>query len=213
MILVVISLLLTLINKSKMAKVDIEKMKIVETSEKNLLVKKGGNLSMSCTADQEWFFCLWQNPKGEKNCVVKQKASFVSACSGAKHMEIGVEDKSCTLSVDNVTIQDKGIYMCVLNQAAMFHTERSYFNIQMASPAEVKVLKKHSVGNEMTDSVVQDVLLLSEGELVELKCESKRAFPKPTFTWTTPVSLRASELKVLRHFLNFLKLIKLSSNF
>ena len=200
MILVVILLLLTLINKSNMAEVKNEKMKIIETSEKNLLVKKGGNLSMSCTADQEWYFCLWQHPTGEKSCIVKQNKSFVSACSGAKHMEIGVEDKSCRLSVNNMRIEDNGIYMCVLNQAAMFHTERSYFNIKMASPAEVKVLKKHSIGNEMMDSVIQDILLLSEGELVELECESKRAFPEPTFTWNTPVSLRASELKVLRHF-------------
>ena len=44
---------------------------------------------------------------------------------------------------------DNGIYNCVLNQAAIFHTERSYFNIQMASPAEVKVLMKHSINNEM----------------------------------------------------------------
>ena len=181
-----------------------EKMSVIETSEEKVLVKEGGSTSMSCTTDQEWFFCLWRHPNGLKECLIQENNTQHSACSGMDDLDIQGRDKSCSLDVSNVKIEDHGVYMCLLNQADVFHTARSYFQLQVATPAEVWMGRKFNNGtiamqqventtmmlveNEVYDAFNEDekVLDLMEGEVIELMCEGKNAFPLPQIVWNFP---------------------------
>ena len=51
---------------------------------------------------------------------------------------------------------------------------RQYVKLEVAAPAKL-ILGEN-----------QPVLDLVEGEMVQLECEGRRAFPKPVFQWSVP---------------------------
>ena len=57
----------------------LDKMQIVATSGEQVLVKEGGEVNISCTSDQEWFFCLWRHPSGIKECTIQENGTYQSA--------------------------------------------------------------------------------------------------------------------------------------
>ena len=144
----------------------------VVTSEEYVLVPEGGVANLSCTTDQEWFFCLWRHPSGVKECIVQENGTYASACTGMEYLEIQGSDKTCSLLLDNISIQDHGVYMCLFNQAEIFNTARTFVHLEVATPAEVVL----DDGGE--------VLELAEGEIREIQCSAERAFPAPEFIWT-----------------------------
>ena len=156
----------------------LDKMQIVATSGEHVLVKEGGEVNISCTSDQEWFFCLWRHPSGIKECTIQENGTYQSACAGMDHLEIHGSDKFCSLKVENVGVQDHGSFMCLLNQADIFHTDRRFVKLEVATPAQIMLRKRQS------DE--KSVLELVEGEIVELMCEGKRAYPAPQIHWNVP---------------------------
>ena len=153
-------------------------MRIVETSGEHVLVKEGGVANISCTTDQEWFFCLWQHPSGVKECSIQENGGYRSVCAGMDHMEMSGSEQFCSLRIQNASVKDHGSFMCLLNQEDIFHTDRKFIQLQVATPAEVMLRKKQSKE--------KNVLELVEGEMVGLECEGKRAFPAPHFQWNLP---------------------------
>ena len=177
-----------------------EEMHITHTSAKKVLVKEGQSTTMNCATDQEWFFCLWRSPSGIKECLIQENETFLSACTGVESLEVEGGATSCSLSVRNVQVEDQGTYMCLLSQEDIFDTARAYFHLQVATPAEVKIVvkNKQEIGTmELTEQhVTPNMLNLTNGELVELSCEAERAFPVPEFTWTIPGKQSISGMKV-----------------
>ena len=157
----------------------LEPMRIVSTSGEHILVKEGGVANLSCRTDQEWFFCLWRHPSGVKECIVQENMTYASACAGREHLDIQGSSKFCSLTVGNVGIQDHGSFMCLLNQADIFHTDRRFIKLEVATPAQILLKKKHD-GEEL------DILELVEGEIAELECEGRRAYPAAHFQWKYP---------------------------
>ena len=85
--------------------------------------------------------------------------------------------------------------MCLLNQADIFHTDQSYVALEVATPAEVKLRKKQSEE--------KSILELVEGELVDQECESKKAFPAPSFEWNVPGKERVVSTEVFFRKIHF----------
>ena len=166
----------------------LDKMRIVETSGEHVLVKEGGVANISCTTDQEWFFCLWQHPSGVKECMIKENGDYRSVCAGMNHMKMSGSKQFCSLRVQNITLKDHGSFMCLLNQEDIFHTDRKFIQIEVATPAQIHLRRNQSE--------VQNVLELVVGEMVELKCEGRRAFPAPHFQWDVPGTERVLTLEV-----------------
>ena len=65
--------------------------------------------------------------------------------------------------------------MCLLNQADVFHTDRQFVKLEVATQAQLTFRKGQ---NE-----IESILELVEGEIVYLECEGRRAYPAPQFKW------------------------------
>ena len=163
-----------------------DEMQIVSTSGEHVLVKEGGVANLSCRTDQEWFFCLWRHPSGVKECIVQENMTYASACAGSEHLDIQGSSKFCSLQIENVSLNDHGKFMCLLNQADIFHTEREFVTLEVATPAHI-ILGRN-----------QSVLDLVEGEIVHLECEGRRAFTEPIFQWSGPGLTKVSSKQVCK---------------
>ena len=159
-----------------------EKLAIVSVSP-DLVVREGESVNMSCGADQDWFFCLWKHPSGVKECTIQENGGYRSVCAGLNHINIFGGDRSCSLSVENVSLGDHGTFMCLLNQADVFHTDRKYVNLAVATPASLGVRR---LGEEEEEQEETGVLEMVEGEVVELQCLATGAFPRVEFLWNLP---------------------------
>ena len=54
----------------------------VRISPELLMVREGENVSLSCSSHQDWFFCLWRHPGGEKECSVQEGGERRTVCGG-----------------------------------------------------------------------------------------------------------------------------------
>ena len=98
-------------------------IQIIETKPSKLLIKEGESANISCTSDQPWFFCLWRHPSGTKKCSLKEDGQYRSVCLGMENMSVHGNGNTCQLNMKNITVDDHGVYMCLLNQAELFHTD------------------------------------------------------------------------------------------
>ena len=168
-----------------------ERMKIVSVSP-DVVVRRGESVNISCGADQDWFFCLWKHPSGVKECSIQENGGYRSVCAGLDNTKIFGGERSCSLMVEKVSLQDHGDYMCLLNQADVFHTDRKYVSLAVASPARLEIRR-------LEEEEETSVLELVEGELVEVECSAAGAFPRVEFLWSLPgvesVEARESQAK------------------
>ena len=116
-------------------------IEIIETKPSKLLLKEGESANISCTSDQPWFFCLWRHPSGTKKCSLKEDGQYRSVCLGMENMSVHGDGNTCQLNMKNITVDDHGMYMCLLNQAELFHTDRAYVNVEVATPAKLEMKK------------------------------------------------------------------------
>ena len=152
---------------------------IIETAPSDLLIKEGESSTLSCTSDHPWFFCVWVHPSGSKKCSLAEEGEYKSVCEGMENIRIRGDGNTCQLDIMNITQEDHGEYMCLLSQAEVFHTDRVFVNVEVATPANLSIRK---VGDQ-EDSTMLDMV---EGETVELVCEVTGAYPPPTFLWNFP---------------------------
>ena len=169
-----------------------EKLAIVSVSP-DLVVREGESVNMSCGADQDWFFCLWKHPSGVKECTIQENGGYRSVCAGLNYINIFGGDRSCSVSVENVSLRDHGTFMCLLNQADVFHTDMKYVNLAVATAASLEVTR---LGEEEEESGVLEVV---EGEVVELQCLATGAFPSVEFLWSLPGVERVETREVTLH--------------
>ena len=105
------------------------------------------------------------------------------------NLEIFGSEKFCSLKLENVSIEDHGTFMCLLNQADVFHTDQSYLELEIATRAQIKLRKKQSEEKRFLELV--------EGDWVDLVCEGKRAYPAPSFEWNVPGKESVLSMEVL----------------
>ena len=154
-------------------------IQIVNTNHSKLLIKEGESANISCTSDQPWFFCLWRHPSGTKECSLQEDGEYQSVCKGMENMRVEGEGHTCQLEMNNITVDDHGVYLCLLNQAELFHTDRALVSLEVATPT---ILGLKRTGDEEKTKVLD----LMEGETVQLECLGKGGYPAPDFLWNLP---------------------------
>ena len=154
-------------------------IEIIETKPSKLLIKEGESANISCTSNEPWFFCLWRHPSGTKKCSLMEDGQYRSVCLGMENMSVHGDGNICQLNMKNITVDDHGVYMCLLNQAELFHTDRAYVNVEVATPAKLEMKRM----GEMEESSTLDLM---EGETVQMECAGKEAYPAPSFLWNLP---------------------------
>ena len=102
--------------------------------------------------------------------------------------------RSCTVRLDQVSTQDRGSYMCLLNQADVFHTDRRwgqsavnqviinnhdlsrYVSLDVATAASLRLgrmVEQEAAGGGAGELQEARVLDLVAGQEVELGCEAR----------------------------------------
>ena len=154
-------LLISICLQSSVVCVKESRIQIIETAPSELMIREGESSTLSCTSDHPWFFCVWVHPSGSKKCSLAEEGEYKSVCEGVDNIRVRGDGNTCQLDIMNITQEDHGEYMCLLSQAEVFHTDRVFVNVEVATPVNLSMRK---VGDK------EDITMLDmvEGETVEL---------------------------------------------
>ena len=99
-------------------------MSITKSSpEQSTMVREGESLVMSCEADLPWFLCVWTSPQGGKQCAIQEGDATTSVCEGDPRVQLEGGPTSCTVRVFDVQREDRGNWMCLLQDGENFQTD------------------------------------------------------------------------------------------
>ena len=154
------------------------RMSIMKSSpEKSTMVREGESLFMSCEADLPWFLCVWTSPQGGKQCAIQEGEATTSVCQGDPRVQLEGGPTSCTVRVFGVQREDRGNWMCLLQDGENFQTDRKLLEVEVATRGQLEVMVKDK---QLSEGVVR----LTEGDKVELECKVQKAFPRPSISWS-----------------------------
>ena len=164
----------------------------VRISPERVMVREGDNVSLSCSSQQAWFFCLWRHPGGEKECSVQEGGERRRVCGGEERMEVRGTRRHCDLEVRRVSREDGGRYMCMMTQSHNYNTHQLWLHLEVAVPDSLKI-KLVNLEANMTDNRVEVV----EGETLEAVCGGEGGYPATQYSW------RVGDLSINSDRINF----------
>merc|ERR1711892_909097 len=101
------------------------------------VVEKGGTVTFSCETDRRWFLCLWTSPLGAKVCSIQESDAGASqVCQGDHRITVQGEGNKCGITVSNVTSEDWGAWMCLVQDGEEFKTDRREIDLEVGSRAD-----------------------------------------------------------------------------
>merc|ERR1712180_496648 len=86
------------------------------------ITREGSPLTLSCSSSSPWFFCLWHSPVGDKECAI-QESEVTSVCGeegDLRTLHTQSHSSTCQLELHQVTREDHGHWMCLLNDIQEF---------------------------------------------------------------------------------------------
>ena len=153
-------------------------MSITRSSpEKSTMVREGESLVMSCEADLPWFLCVWTSPLGGKQCAIQEGEATTSVCQGDPRVQLEGGPTSCTVRVFGVQREDRGNWMCLLQDGENFQTDRKLLEVEVATRGQLELMVRD-------EQVSEGVVRLTEGDEVDLECKVQKAFPRPSISWS-----------------------------
>jgi len=147
------------------------------------VVEEGGSVSLLCQTDRRWFLCLWTSPLGDKQCAIQESEEAVSqVCQGDPRIMVQGESTHCGITVSNVTSEDWGAWMCLVQDGDEFKTDRREIDLEIGRAVTVDL--KYKEEKNLTNS--ERVLRVTEGEVEEIACFAEQGYPSPSFSWEGP---------------------------
>ena len=157
----------------------IEIVKILPSS--SVMVEEGGTVSLSCQADRRWFLCLWKSPSGNKVCAIQESEEGASkVCQGHPRIVVQGEYNNCGVTISNISRQDWGDWLCLVQDGEKFLTDRQVVGVEVARRGRVWL---EFGGEESNNTDDIGVLRIEEGSLANLSCTSEAAYPPPRISW------------------------------
>ena len=155
----------------------IEAMNIVNSAPYNAtIIREGDSLALSCNADLPWFLCVWTSPHGEKQCAIQEENKTTSVCQGDPRVHLEGGPTSCTVSVPDVQREDRGTWMCLLQDGENFQPAQKLLEVEVATRGQIGLMVRDKL-------VSEGVVRLTEGDEVDMECKVENAFPAPDFSW------------------------------
>ena len=147
----------------------------------DILVEEGSTVSLLCQADIRWFLCLWNSPLGNKVCAIQEREEGASqVCQGDPRIMVQGDSTNCGITITNITRDDWGAWMCLVQDGEEFSTDRREIGLEVARRGKIVVEYEGGESN-MTDS--RRVVRMMEGSLTNISCSSEGAYPIPSITW------------------------------
>ena len=147
------------------------------------VVKEGETVSLSCETDRRWFLCLWTSPLEHKVCSIQESENGASqVCHGDPRIIVQGDSTNCGITVNNVTSDDWGAWMCLVQDGEEFKTDRREIDMEVGRKSDIEM--EYKMGANSTNSDM--VLRLTEGEEAEVTCTANHGYPSPSLSWEGP---------------------------
>ena len=159
------------------------------------VVGAGEVMELEVRTDTAWFLCVWTSPSGDKQCAI-QESGVSSVCAGDERIRITGTSHTCGITVTNVTTGDWGRWMCLVQDGEYFNTHRKYMNVEVATEAETSL----SWNNKLQEE--EGILRVMEDTETIIHCNARKAYPKPTFLWYRPESMKLGEENLVESYNN-----------
>ena len=174
----------------------------INTGPGDTMVWEGSRLEMGVRTDSAWFLCVWTSPGGDKQCAI-QESGVRSVCAGDPRIVITGDSQTCAITVTNVTTEDWGRWMCLVQDGEDFHTHRKYINVEVATKAVVTLSWNDDNNNNNNQEALSGrILEVMEDTETTIHCNARKAYPRPTFLWSPPESLTLGGEKIVESYNN-----------
>ena len=162
-------------------------IQILSSSPPLSLVEEGGTVSLSCVSTTPWFLCVWTTPLSYRVCSV-QESHPVQVCGGDSRITVQGGDTHCGVTVSNVSSQDWGGWRCLVQEGDQFTSDRREVELQVGRKAgiELEYIKDYRIDNSKEYNDSERVIVVTEGENIDITCSARHAYPRPSFTWSSP---------------------------
>ena len=165
------------------------------------MVWEGSSLELGVRTDSAWFLCVWTSPSGDKQCAIQERG-VTSVCAGDPRIVITGDTQTCGITVNNVTTEDWGSWMCLVQDGEDFHTHRKYINVEVATKAVVTLSWNDDNHNNNREALSGRILEVMEDTETTIHCNARKAYPRPTFLWSPPESLTLGSEKIVESYNN-----------
>ena len=165
------------------------------------MVWEGSTLDLGVVTDSAWFLCVWTSPSGDKQCAI-QESGVSSVCAGDPRIVITGDTQTCRITVTNVTREDWGTWMCLVQEGEDFQTHRKYVNVEVATEAVVTLSWNDDNNNNSQEGLSGRILEVMEDTETTIQCNARKAYPRPTFLWSPPESLTLGSEKTIGSYNN-----------
>jgi len=178
----------------------------INTVPGDTMVWEGSRLELGVRTDSAWFLCVWTSPSGDKQCAI-QESGVSSVCAGDPRIVIRGNSQTCGITVYNVTTEDWGRWMCLVQDGEDFNTHRKYINVEVATGAAVTLSWNDNNNNNNNNDNNQEalsgrILEVMEDTETNIYCAARKAYPRPTFLWSPPESLTLGSEKTVESYNN-----------
>ena len=160
----------------------------INTVPGDTMVWQDSRLELGVRTDSAWFLCVWTSPRGDKQCAI-QESGVSSVCAGDPRIVIRGDSQTCGITVYNVTTEDWGRWMCLVQDGEYFKTHRKYVNVEVATEAAVTLSWNDDNNNNNQEALSGRILEVMEDTETTIHCNARKAYPRPTFLWSPPENL------------------------
>ena len=142
------------------------------------LMSSSKEVTLSCTSSSPWFFCVWEGPHGERACALRDQMDTHgnTLCGKQDRLEIRGNSSICTLVIRAPSMSDQGSWTCVVSDDKM-ETVKDYRQLDMVVEGDMNLL---------TYANMEEIV---EGEMIELVCSVRDAYPVPEVSWSVPSTM------------------------
>ena len=128
---------------------------------------------LTCGGQEEWFFCVWEGPRGDRLCSVRarkgQDEVKEETCGyEGSRLELVGNRTECQLVISDPAIRDQGDWTCAL-------TNQNMETVKQVTTLEV--VQRGNISLEVSSSGEMEEVEIVDGELLEVNCRLAEVWP------------------------------------
>ena len=150
---------------------------------------------LTCGGEVEWFFCVWEGPRGDRLCSVRARKGEEEVKDGTcgyedSRLELVGNRTTCQLLIREPAIKDQGDWTCAL-------TDHNMETVKHVTTMEV--VQRGNISLEVSSSGEKEEVEMVDGDRLELHCLLAEVWPAPSLEWSLSlggVEVRKEEVEV-----------------
>ena len=138
---------------------------------------------LSCGGEAEWFFCVWEGPRGDRLCSVRARQGEEEVKDGTcghedPRLQLAGNRTDCQLVISDPAIRDQGDWTCAL-------TDHNMDTVKQVTTLEV--VQRGNISLEVSSSgssVEREEVEIVDGDRLEVNCRLGEVWPAGSLEWS-----------------------------